>query len=346
MSIYNSILNNVYGQIQNPLSLCMPLSDFYKEHANTIVYPAAVVAFDITNLTQNNQENGYHAGNTIIYHLLTTMQLILGPDAYYMHDYDAKLIAVCPTYDVKTLARLAQQIQAEIPNVVFGMGEAYSSFSINSAIEEAVESARIQQVLNPNSKKHEPLHILQNMIQQLDKELDSHVKRTQALSIKLADKLTLSFLEKSQLQLICVLHDVGKLFVPREILFKPSALTKDEMKIMQKHASEGSDFLQKLPSFSSLSLFVKYHHEKWDGTGYPDGLSGHTIPLLSRIVSLVDSYDAMSNDRVYRKALPERKIVQELFENAGTQFDPHLADILISMIENGELPREVLPCNS
>lgn len=335
MSTFNAIVPNVF--LRYPDSVYTTLSDFYAKHSMHIKYPAAVAAFDITQLAKTNMDKGSDMGDNTIAALIHTIQLALSVPVYLVQDFDARILTVCPDVGLQKLTEVANQIRKEFDNVIFGLGEAHSNFSINMAIEEATESSRIQQMLNPKSKKHETLFALLSMMKASDKSLEQHVKRTQKLSVKIADKMGLSFLDKSQLQLICILHDIGKLFIPQEIVQKPGGLSVQEMDIMKQHAAKGSDFLSKMPSFENIALCVRYHHERYDGKGYPDGISGHTIPLLSRIVSVVDAYDAMANDRVYRKALSERTIVDELLEGMGKQFDPHVASILITMIENGEI---------
>lgn len=335
MSTFNFILPEI--RLLRPENTFCMLADFYKKYAPTMEYPAAIAAFDITQLNKMNQNEGAIIGDQALILLSEIIEMSIEDKMYLVQGLDAKLLAIVPHKSVSDLTKAAQKIQQEFGQVVYGLGEAHSNFSINMAIEEAIESSRIQQILNPKSKKHEPLFALLSMMKTTDADLERHVKRTQELSVKLAEKIGLPFLEKSQLQLVCVLHDIGKLFVPQDILQKNGALTKDEMAQIKQHAQKGADFLLKMPSFENIALFVKYHHERYDGKGYPEGIAGHTIPLLSRIVSLVDSYDAMANDRVYRKALPEREIVNELLDNIGTQFDPHLASLLITMIESGEL---------
>ena len=330
-----SILPNII--LRHPDTKYITLSDFYDKYSDIIEYPVGILAFDITQLNKINQDNGTKAGNKVVSTLAQLIQIAIPEPIYLAQDFNAKLLAIVPHSETSELKKKAKFIQKEFKDLVFGIGEAHNNSSINMAIDEALESARIQQILNPSSKKHESLFALLTMMKNLDKSLENHVQRTQELSIKIAEKMDLSWLEQSQLQLTCILHDVGKLFVPQEILQKPGALTSAEMTQIKQHAQKGADFLLKMPSFESIALFVKYHHERFDGKGYPEGISGRTIPLLSRIVSLVDSYDAMAHDRIYRKALSEKEIVDELLENMGKQFDPHLVSILIAMIETGEL---------
>ena len=328
-----------YSQLflRHPDSVYTTLPEFFNQKFPNLEYPASVVAFDITNLTKTNQDKGFSVGDCAILSLIQTIELAIQKPVHIIQDLSARIIVICPHIEFDELQDISNDICSQLGNVVYGISEANSNFSINIAIEDALEASRIQQLLNPNSKKHEPLFALMTMMKSVDKTLDQHIIRTRALSKKIAKKLDMPFLETCQLQLVCMLHDIGKIFTPSHILQKPSALTEQEMDIMKQHAQKGADFLSNMPSFEDIALYVKYHHERYDGKGYPEGLSGHSIPLLSRIVSLVDAYDAMANDRVYRKALSEREIVAELCDGIGTQFDPTLASLLIEMIERQEL---------
>lgn len=120
------------------------------------------------------------------------------------------------------------------------------------------------------------------------------------------------------------LHDIGKIGMTNEILFKPTTLTAGEREMARQHVVIGSDLLRKFPAFDMGSLFVRHHHEYWDGSGYPDGLKGEAIPLGARIISVADAFQAMTEDRPYRRAVSEDAALQEIYDHAGTQFDPQV----------------------
>jgi HD-GYP domain-containing protein (c-di-GMP phosphodiesterase class II) len=126
-----------------------------------------------------------------------------------------------------------------------------------------------------------------------------------------------------------VLHDIGKIGVPDSILNKPGKLDTDEWVIMKRHSEIGSRITQSVPEFVRISDYILAHHERWDGNGYPRGLKGEEIPLLSRILCIVDAYDAMTSERAYRKPMTPEAAIQELIENAGKQFDPDLVELII-----------------
>lgn len=128
------------------------------------------------------------------------------------------------------------------------------------------------------------------------------------------------------------LHDLGKIGVPDAILMKPGPLNPDELAVMRRHAERGFEILQKAPLSDSVKLAVRHSHERWDGKGYPDGLAGEAIPLIARVVAVVDAYEAMTSDRPYRKALPVKEALERLERDAGSHFDPRIARVFIQLM--------------
>jgi HD-GYP domain-containing protein (c-di-GMP phosphodiesterase class II) len=135
-----------------------------------------------------------------------------------------------------------------------------------------------------------------------------------------------------ELKLAGLLHDIGKISIPDRILTKPGKLDQDEWEIMKKHTIYGYNILRAADEYSNLALYALTHHEKYDGTGYPKGLSKDEIPLFSRIISVIDAYEAMTADRPYRKAPGKEFAVQELIRCKNTQFDPHIVDLFLSEV--------------
>jgi HD-GYP domain-containing protein (c-di-GMP phosphodiesterase class II) len=131
------------------------------------------------------------------------------------------------------------------------------------------------------------------------------------------------------MEVAALLHDVGKIGVPDAILRKPSRLTAEEKAIMDKHPEYSWSILRLLPGLEQASLFALHHHEDYDGTGYPGGLKGEEIPLGSRIVSVIDAYDAMISNRPYRAGLPHDEAIRRLLADSGTQFDPMVVQCFI-----------------
>ena len=130
-----------------------------------------------------------------------------------------------------------------------------------------------------------------------------------------------------------MLHDVGKIGVPDEIINKPAKLTDEEFDVIKKHPVIGGEILTSISEFPALSTGARWHHERYDGKGYPDGLSGEDIPEIARIIAVADTYDAMTSKRSYRDPLPQDVVRAEFIKCKGTQFDPKFADIMVNLID-------------
>jgi HD-GYP domain-containing protein (c-di-GMP phosphodiesterase class II) len=142
---------------------------------------------------------------------------------------------------------------------------------------------------------------------------------------------------RQRLEFAALLHDVGKIAIPKEILNKPASLDEEEYLVMKTHTIEGQFMLDRVGGLlGEIGEIVRSCHERWDGRGYPDGLAGEQIPLTARIVFACDAYNAMTTDRVYRRALSTSQALDELRENSGTQFDPTVVRALVEIIEDGE----------
>ncbi len=154
-----------------------------------------------------------------------------------------------------------------------------------------------------------------------------HSKRVATYAEFIGKKLNLSEDELVDLKQAALLHDIGKIGIPDHIIKKPGRLTPDEYAVIKTHSVIGARILERSGVFSHLSRAVLHHHERWDGMGYPEGLSGENIPLFSRIIAVADAFDAMTSDRPYRRALSWREAKECLIEGAGSQWDPRIVDI-------------------
>ena len=166
-----------------------------------------------------------------------------------------------------------------------------------------------------------------------------HSERVAMLSMRLAAELGMSAEEQETVKLSALLHDVGKIAVPDSILNKPDKLTPEEYEEMKKHPVHGARILGNIqsPAVRAVLPGVQYHHEKWDGTGYPEGLAAEDIPLLGRVLGVSDYFDALTSARAYRKPLSMDDVVEMIRKGAGTHFDPKVVDVLVRLYERGDL---------
>lgn len=175
---------------------------------------------------------------------------------------------------------------------------------------------------------------LEAMILALDlreRETGHHSYRVTEYALNLGRHLRLDESELSVIAKGALLHDIGKIGVPDNILLKPDSLTDEEWELMKQHAHLGYELLNKIEFLEESSLIVYTHHERYDGNGYPQGLAGDEIPLGARIFSVVDAFDAMTSKRVYKKAMPFEEAVDRIRESSGTQFDPVVVDTFVNV---------------
>lgn len=170
-----------------------------------------------------------------------------------------------------------------------------------------------------------------------DENTSQHSERVSEYSVLIAKKLGFSNEQCENLRKIALLHDIGKIAIPDKVLNKPSQLTDKEYEIMKSHVLRGAEILKNFTVIDDVYVGALYHHERWDGTGYLKGLKGEEIPLNARIIGISDAFDAMTQNRVYRKKLDLSYTISELKRCSGTQFDPKLVDILLKLIESGEI---------
>ena len=162
-----------------------------------------------------------------------------------------------------------------------------------------------------------------------------HSKRVAMYGAEIAKRMGLSEDEVQNIYYAGLLHDSGKISIPDAVLNKPGKLTDEERSLIQNHTIAGGKMLKQLSSIRGIRETALYHHERYDGTGYPEGLRGEAIPLYARIVGVADSYDAMSSNRVYRRHLNKDEIIEEIQKGAGTQFDPDIVKYMVDMINDG-----------
>ncbi|WP_408070673.1 HD-GYP domain-containing protein [Butyrivibrio sp. JL13D10] len=170
-----------------------------------------------------------------------------------------------------------------------------------------------------------------------DPYTNGHSARVAEYTRAIAKEMGFSGEELDRIYHIAQLHDCGKIGVPDNILKKPDKLTDEEFEIIKSHTIRGGEILSNFKSLENVGEGALYHHERYDGRGYPEGRSGEDIPLIARMICVADSFDAMNSNRVYRKKLSPEKIREEIEKNKGKQFDPKIADIFLRLLEEGKI---------
>lgn len=170
-----------------------------------------------------------------------------------------------------------------------------------------------------------------------DERTSQHSQRVSHYAVMIAQELGLSENECENLRRSALLHDIGKIGIPDNILNKPDRLTDDEYAVMKSHVTRGAEILKDFTLIDNVVEGARYHHERYDGRGYPDGLKGEEIPLYGRIIGVADAFDAMTANRVYRKQMDFGYVFNEMRKGRGTQFDPQIVDILLRLIDEGKI---------
>jgi putative nucleotidyltransferase with HDIG domain len=225
--------------------------------------------------------------------------------------------------------------------------EAYLKHTQRSAhkLREAAETIQTQNVSLEQANRllkersTAAMESLSATVDARDAYTAGHSRRVQQLALAIGRELELSHAELELLGHAALFHDIGKLGIPDAILLKPSSLTEEEWVVMASHAAEGASIINRLGFLSDAVPAIRHHHERFDGQGYPDGLSGEDIPLGARIIHVADAFDSMLTTRVYRPARPAQDALQELRRMAGSQFCPRCVSALDAIVETemGEL---------
>ena len=183
--------------------------------------------------------------------------------------------------------------------------------------------------------------LLSDVVEADDNYTADHCRGVVELVNAVADELEIDPDERQELEFAALLHDVGKIVIPKEIINKPGALSEDEFDLMKTHTIEGQVLLDRVGGLlGRVGAIVRSCHERWDGQGYPDGLAAYEIPLSARIVFACDAYSAMTTDRPYRAAMSQETALEEMWANAGSQFDPRIVAALAQVVRRGGLPDE------
>lgn len=221
------------------------------------------------------------------------------------------------------------RLSANEQRILYALASQGAIFLENARLERDVRSMFLSIIVS-----------MANAVDAKDAYTHGHSLRVARVALVLGQHLGLERDQMEPLLLGGILHDVGKIAIPDYILKKPERLDREEYEIMRTHPVAGARLLAHIPALGAVIPGIRHHHEYWDGSGYPDGLKGGDIPLGGRIILVGDAFDAMTTDRVYRKALPLATAVSEIRRFAGSQFDPQLADCLEAAVEHGRLREE------
>lgn len=321
----------------------------FRQHVDilqeTMQYPVGAAVVDINHLADINRVYGKDNGDKAIRFLADKLREHGAAGSHFVRLHDANLLILTPSTTIGQMRTVIEAVSQDMEEKSLEIQSAISMAtesnpSLVVAIAMAVKSMRAKKLMDASSAHSSLLDSLAQTLQESDSCTREHVKRTQIMGEKLGIRLGLSDVEVSNLKLLCLLHDIGKLGIPLDILNKPGKLTDDEWTIMRSHAEKGYRIAKASKELEDIADLILHHHECWNGRGYPDGLKQEAIPLLSRIIAVVDTYDAMTNDRPYRQAMSVGQACKELLRCAGSQFDPYIVTEFIEFLRESNLYEE------
>ena len=308
------------------------------------LFPISVIIIDINGFKLVNDTFGHEKGDEILKNTAKILKTCFRKEDIVARYGGDEFIIILPS----TTKVVAISIVARIHDLF--KQKFYKEFIMSLSIGIATKESREQnineliKIAEDNMYKHkliEKQSMHSSMITSLEKALEErnyetheHMRRMRSLALKLGKKLQFSEERLDELSLLSSLHDIGKIAISDNIILSPLKLTNEEHEMMKKHTEIGFRIANSNSDLASIAKGILSHHERWDGKGYPMGLEGKRIPITARTISIIDAYDAMTNDRPYRKAHSKEYAIKELLKYAGKQFDPVLVEQFISIITN------------
>ncbi|OOM16191.1 sensor domain-containing diguanylate cyclase/phosphohydrolase [Clostridium saccharobutylicum] len=309
--------------------------------------PLGIIMGDVNGLKLVNDTLGHLEGDKLLKNISNILKQICDLKGYVFRWGGDEFIILLPNSDqskceavIRDIRRKCEEAESDFIQLSIALGESVKydlKDDIYNCIKKVEEKVYRQKLLDKKSIKSSIMESLRKSLEEKNMETNEHTERVQKYALALGEKMKLKISDLDELILVASLHDIGKIGINEEILLKPGKLTDEEFEIMKTHTEIGYRIINASSELGNVAKSVLTHHEKWDGSGYPLGLKGEEIPLLARIINVVDSYDIMTRDKIYRKAIDKKKAISELKKHAGKQFDPEIVRHLIDYIEDNEV---------
>lgn len=308
--------------------------------------PLSIAVCDIDGLRVINDAYGHAEGDRLICEVASLIQGCCRKNDVLGRVSGGEFMLFLPQTDSDAAHQLMQEIQDTIQsynrtkkdalyeiNLSAGFDTRETERQSMDAVLKAAEDAlKRRKLLNQNSSHSAIVSSIMATLYAKSQETEEHGQRLGKFCQMMGEHLGLAQRDLDDLQLLSKLHDIGKIGIDDRILNKPGKLTEEEWREMRQHPEIGCRIAKATPQLEHIAKHILHHHERWDGTGYPMGLKGSEIPVVPRILAIADAYDAMTEDRIYRKALSPQAALKEIEQNAGTQFDPVIAGLFAALI--------------
>jgi len=303
-----------------------------------------IIIVDIDGLKLINDTLGHLSGDRVIVSVAELIEKTFNPFGMISRiggdEFGIVLQGFC-IHDIEgfldTLKALVNDHNQQTESVELSLSYGYSHhesgvLNVDWAFQQADNNMYQNKLLKTSSTKNNLVKTLMKALEAKDYITEGHADRMEMLATIIGHELRLPQNIIDRIQLLTKFHDIGKVGIPDSILKKPGALTPDEWKVMCTHCSIGERIANESSELKDIAHLILKHQERWDGKGYPLGLVGEEIPLECRILAIADTFDAMTHDRPYRKALPMHVAIEEILNHAGTQFDPELVNVFHNVV--------------
>ena len=304
--------------------------------------PISIIMGDVNGLKLVNDAFGHDKGDELLQKAAASIQSACRADDIVARWGGDEFIILLPKTmpeEVKNIVRRIkeiysnQQVNAISVSISFGWDtKRKTDEDIQKILKSAEDYMYKHKILENESMRGNTISTIINTLHEKNPREEQHSKRVSEICQNIGVAMGYSEIKISKLKFVGLLHDIGKIAISEGILNKQGKLIEQELFEIKRHPDIGYRILSSSHEMLELADCILAHHEKWDGTGYPKGLKGEAIPTVARIIALADSYDAMTSERTYRKALSEKVVLAEIRNNAGTQFDPEIARIFIEKV--------------
>lgn len=321
---------------------------YFEEQINILnneeFYPLSMIMGDVNGLKKLNDTRGHLEGDRLIMKISEILKNSCREEDFIFRWGGDEFVILMPNTNTicaqsvyNNIIENCKKASNDEMKVTIALGmttKIDNEEGIESMLKEAEDNMYKDKLLSKASRKNSIVKSLQKTLEEKSLETKEHASRILKYASKIGKRLNLENKKIRELELLAYLHDIGKIGVCESIINKPGPLTQEEYSLIKNHSEKGFRIAKCTPDLSHVAYGILTHHERYDGNGYPLGLKGEEIPLLSRIIAVIDAFDAMTSDRAYRKAMTIGKAIEELRKNSGTQFDSKIVDAFIDEIES------------
>lgn len=319
---------------------------FFEEEAERLdterQLPISLIMGDVNGLKMTNDVYGHRKGDNLLIAIAKVLKESCRTEDLIARWGGDEFVILLPKTSGKIADEICKRIRtacnkATIEQHTLSISLGYAtkeklSENIMNVLQKAEDFMYKRKLLESKSMRTSIICSIKKTLHEKSHETEEHVERLNALTKKIGGILGLTENELNDLEVLSMLHDIGKVAINDSILMKPCELNDEEWAEIKKHPAIGYRIAQSAPEMAQISEYILSHHERWDGKGYPQGLMGESIPLLARILAVVDAYDTMLKDRPYRRSLTHLEAKEELIKNAGKQFDPKIVQVFIENV--------------